>query len=173
MMRQYLIHTLMALLRSGNTEFIADVEQMDHQGLIHQILDELKERMNTMDEDVFDDLRAQERLTAFFDTLHYVFEGLRGRPASADAREQRRRLLKFLERGVTEAERKTWKSFEQNLEVLMSEAQKASRQVASDQNVVRGVVYVLTERNVKEREQESAKLLADLRRERPHRPEIT
>src|ERR1035437_5786912 len=97
----------MALLRSGNAELIADVRHMDHRGLIQQILKELKERTDTLDPDVSDDVRAQERLGEFFDMLHYVFEGLRGSSHAIDARQQRRRLLGYLERAVMPDERLT------------------------------------------------------------------
>jgi len=173
LMERYPMHSLMALLRSDTTEFIAQTRDMPHHGLIEQILTELKERTNTLDEDVFDELRRQEGFNTFFETLHYLFEALRDAPVTADALQRRSEVLRFLGQGVTNFEQGTWNAFKQRLAALMSENGKTSEQIADDHNIVRGVVYTLTQRRLEEDPKKSNVFLDDLRRGKMHAREKT
>ena len=146
------MHALMAILRSGNTEWIPESEQ----GLVSDLLDELKERTNTLDNDAFDDGEAQERFHEFFETLHYVIEGLTMPIMDEAVWSLRNELLNLwgsevedddghAYKAVADSESGSWNVFRQNLDYYAQ----------NDRNLLVGIAYTLTSRLLKERESES------------------
>lgn len=165
-------HTLIALLRSGNAEMIANINGMENAGLVRQALDALQERLPSLDPDAFGGFRAQERAGEVFDLLHYVFEGLHD-PF------WRKQIIRYWELAVGPYEQATWTEFLEKLPDLLSTTdvktgnKKNPEALAGDHNIVRTVGYALTLRGTKEWVEASAALLKDLREWRPHTPEVT
>jgi len=178
--RLYPMHALIALLRSGNTDLLTDLDSIDGGGLVLQILEQLKERLNTLDADAYDDLRAQERFHDFFDTLHYVYAGL-CRPITTTAeRERRDSLLEFLHGAVTPMEEESWKTLILKLKSTIPDSLNPGEPIPDNftlsleerdsnlANLVRGISYVLTARLLKEDEAAALRQLQDLRDQIPH-----
>jgi hypothetical protein len=185
--RDYPVHTLMALLRSGLGELILEMYWEKHKDLEDpqtremkiltelkdyanisqqaqekQILEELKERASTLDPDVFDGLRAQDRFDQFSDMLHYAFKALCDSVTYGD-QSLRDKVMDFLEVAVTSPERPTWKDFTIHLDRLLDETGKDPERAESDRNIVQSIVYVLALRRLKENSSASLRFLRGLR----------
>ncbi len=164
LMRQYPLHTLMALFRAGTTELTADIEHMDDRGLVRQNLAEVKDRTHTFDDDVFDGIRAQERFEDLFDLLHYIFEGLRDGVMGHAPLAVLKDIEAFLDPAVVPEERLTWIQFWKDLPGLMERRDKTLDQQSSDEGLVRMIVYALALRRIKEDEKSARELMERLRR---------
>jgi hypothetical protein len=173
LMLQYPVHTLMALLRAGTTELTADISEMPEQGLVRDLLKEIKDRTHTLDENVFDGTRAQDRFEELFDLLHYVFEGLRDTISGQAPQAVLKQIRDYWYPGVIAEEHPTWNRFWQALPRLLKRSGKDDSQIRRDDATVRMVAYALTLRRLKEDVAGSLKLLQELKGRKPHPPETT
>ena len=121
--RQDPVRTTMALLRSGVMDRLLDAKRIDENAartnisyaLITEINEKLtEERLRTMEADVDDDARAQDRFMEIFDLKFYVFEGLQNAAAFADPYFRAVVVEKFLGGVVTKYEKDYWNALVAN-----------------------------------------------------------
>ena len=155
------VRVYMALLRSGVIDSILDAKRINEHAVysdlnfkkLKKINEKLTERLRTLEADVDDDARAQDRFMEILDLKYFIFEGLRNPKARNTPYFQQYVISKFLDRGIHRYERDYWMEIKEDPE----------KAIQNDPNGVFHFVEDLIMRNREENREDADKVLTNLR----------